>query len=114
MPYFAGVDEKLEVQQVRSIPSEQEHRGEEYLAHDLGLGGMWIQTSYNATIRGRFAAPGMIYDEGRDIFRDPQPFLSWSFNETEMSWQPPVPYPDDGQNYTWSEEEGAWVLFTSQ
>jgi hypothetical protein len=32
------------------------------------LGGRWIQTSYNANFRGRFAGIGMIYDEKNDEF----------------------------------------------
>ncbi len=35
------------------------------------LGGRWIKTSYNATIRGKFAGIGDIYDEVNDIFYTP-------------------------------------------
>ena len=40
-----------EVIRVLVIPQSQEHRGHEYLSVDLDLGGTWIQTSYNGTIR---------------------------------------------------------------
>lgn len=32
------------------------------------LGGRWIKTSYNANIRGKYAAIGDIYDEVNDVF----------------------------------------------
>jgi hypothetical protein len=32
------------------------------------LGGRWVKTSYNGTIRGRFAGIGMKYDETLDEF----------------------------------------------
>jgi hypothetical protein len=37
------------------------------------LGGTWIKTSYNATIRGKFAAIGDTYDETLDVFVSPEP-----------------------------------------
>jgi hypothetical protein len=36
------------------------------------LGGRWIKTSYNATIRGKYAAIGDIYDEALDEFVTPE------------------------------------------
>lgn len=32
------------------------------------LGGTWIKTSYNATIRGKFAGIGDYYDKEKDLF----------------------------------------------
>ena len=51
------------------VPNEQEHRGQEFLADDLNLGGTWIQTSYNGNIRGKYAGIGDIYDPVDDVFR---------------------------------------------
>ena len=42
------------------------------------LGGTWIKTSYNSTIRKNFANPGMQYDVDRDAFIYNKPFESWS------------------------------------
>jgi hypothetical protein len=42
---------------------------------DCGLGGRWIQTSYNANIRGKFAGIGDTYDEANDVFVSPEPVL---------------------------------------
>jgi hypothetical protein len=35
------------------------------------LGGRWVQTSYNANFRGKFAGVGDYYDEIRDLFYKP-------------------------------------------
>lgn len=32
------------------------------------LGGRWVQTSYNANFRGKYAAIGDYYDEQADLF----------------------------------------------
>lgn len=68
MAHFAQVDENNIVTQVLVVANEEEHRGQEFLANDLGLGGTWIQTSYNANIRNKFAGVGDIYDPINDIF----------------------------------------------
>ena len=68
-----------------------------------------IRTSYNNNIRVRYAGIGYRYDEVRDAFIDPQPYLSWTFNETTLDWQPPVPYPNDGKVYRWDEANLQWV-----
>ena len=36
------------------------------------LGGRWIQTSYNANFRGKFAGIGDTYDEANDVFVAPK------------------------------------------
>lgn len=40
-------------------------------------------------------------------FYPPQPFISWTRHEGE--WQPPTPYPNDGDMYAWDEVSGEWV-----
>jgi hypothetical protein len=37
------------------------------------LGGTWIKTSYNGTIRSKFAGIGDLYDQALDIFITPTP-----------------------------------------
>jgi len=69
MAHFAQVDENNIVTQVLVVTNDEEHRGQEFLANDLGLGGTWIQTSYNANIRNKFAGIGDIYDPVNDIFK---------------------------------------------
>lgn len=72
MAHFARIDEYNTVINVLVVPNEQEHRGQEFLANDLGLGGTWIQTSYNANIRGKYAGIGDKYDAENDVFFPPE------------------------------------------
>jgi len=67
MAHFAELDKNKVVLRVVVVPDDQEHRGNDYL-NELGLTGTWIQTSYNATIRGKYAGVGDIYDEVKDEF----------------------------------------------
>lgn len=75
MAHFAEIDKNNVVLRVLVVPNEQEDRGQDFLAKDLGLGGKWVQTSYNANIRGKFAGIGDIYDPKEDIFISPEPVL---------------------------------------
>ena len=68
MAHFAEIDKNNIVLRVLVIDDENENRGQEHLANDLGLGGTWIQTSYNANIRGKFAGVGDFYDKEKDVF----------------------------------------------
>ena len=68
MAHFAEIDAHGIVLRVLVIDNSQEHRGQEFLAEDLKLGGNWIQTSYNANIRGKFAGVGDKYDKKKDEF----------------------------------------------
>jgi hypothetical protein len=71
MAHFAEIDNTNKVLQVLVVDNSQEHRGQEFLAEDCGLGGTWIQTSYNGNIRGKFAGIGDIYDPINDVFVTP-------------------------------------------
>ena len=71
MAHFAEIDNENNVLRVLVVANDNEERGQEFLAEDLGLGGTWIQTSYNANIRGKFASIGDKYDAEADIFFSP-------------------------------------------
>ena len=73
----------------------------------------WVQTSYNGNIRKNYAGIGYTYDEQRDAFIPPKPYASFILNEDTCLWEPPVPYPTDGERYLWNEEEGEWVLVSA-
>lgn len=109
MAHFAGIDENNIVINVLVVPDEQEHRGDEYLSNDLGLGGKWIQTSYNNSIRNVYAGIGYTYNEELDIFIAPKPFTSWILNSTGY-WEAPIPLPDIYNLYDWDEENQEWTL----
>ena len=87
--------------------------------------GQWIQTSYNTrggvhydqdgnpdggvALRGNYAGIGYTYDQANDVFYAPQPFASWTLDQTKWMWQSPVPYPADGKLYRWDEATKNWV-----
>jgi hypothetical protein len=108
MAHFAEIDENGVVVQVLVVPDAEEHRGQEFLANDLGLGGTWVQTSYNARIRKNYAGIGMTYDNTRDAFIPEQPYASWILDEETCQWEAPVAYPTDGLMYQWNEETTDW------
>ena len=72
------------------------------------LGGTWKQTSYNNSFRKRFTGVNFTYDSEKNAFIPPKPFSSWTFNETTLDWDAPVPRPDDGNNYVWDEPTTSW------
>lgn len=87
MAHFAEIDENNIVVRVLVVANDQEHRGAEFLAHDLGLGGTWIQTSYNETIRKNFAGIGMTYDATNDAFIPIKPEGNFVLNQETFKWE---------------------------
>ena len=81
-----------------------------YLSQDLGLGGRWIQTSYNNNIRKVFAGIGYIYNSELDVFLAPKPFPSWVIDPIEQVWVSPIPRPIDieGKVHIWDETIQDW------
>lgn len=109
MAHFAEIDSNNIVKRVLVVANELEHRGQEFLANDLGLGGTWIQTSYNATIRKNFAGVGFTYDKALDAFIPPKPFNSWILDLESCRWKAPKPLPNDEDFFIWDEDKGDWV-----
>lgn len=81
--------------------------------------GEWIQTSYNTrggvhyqpntntpsadqslALRKNFAGSGYLYDGTG--FYEPQPFNSWTLNQTTYLWEAPLTKPDG--DYEWDED----------
>ena len=80
--------------------------------------GQWIQTSYNThgnqhpegrPLRGNYAGIGFTYDAQHDVFYAPQPYPSWTLNQSTWLWEAPTPYPQDGKIYQWDEKTLSWV-----
>jgi len=90
--------------------NEQESKGLEFLTAWSGGYTNWKQTSYNGTFRKNYAGIGYRYDQGLDAFIPPQPYPSWILNTQTCTYDPPVEYPTDGQQYIWSESQGNWIL----
>lgn len=108
MAHFAEIDNAGVVLRVLVVPDAHEARGSAFLAEDLGLGGVWVQCSYNARIRKQYPSVGYYYDEVKDVFVAPQPYPSWSLNE-DRDWCPPAPRPTG--DVVWDEENLQWVEF---
>jgi len=120
MAHFALLDENNVVQQI-AVVSEKKLEGfpqpvpQEVIDNRTFLRdvpGRWVQTSYNGSFRKNYAAIGHTYDEQRDAFIAPKPFASWVLNEDTCRWEAPTPYPNDGEDYEWNEENLTWVLTT--
>ena len=120
MAHFAEIDENNVVVRVLVVPDEQEDRGQDFLANDLGLGGVWKKTSYNTAsgahalggtpYRYNYAGVGFTYDVEGDAFVAPQPFASWKLSKVTYTWLPPKPMPNDGNPYFWNEEITDWEI----
>lgn len=107
MAHFARIQNDTVVQ-VIVIPNDKEERALDFIA-ELGLEGEWIQTSFNANIRTRFAGLGDAYNRKLDRFEPPKIFESWLWNEKSYSWEAPTPIPEDDKNYRWDEDSLSWV-----
>jgi hypothetical protein len=117
MAHFAEIDDNNIVLRVVVVDNkdtsnaagvEKEYIGAAYL--ESLLGGTWVQTSYNATIRKNYAGIGYTFDKTRDAFIPPKQYPSWVLNEETCQWQAPIPYPNDGNKYAWDESTQSWIL----
>ena len=91
MAHAAEIDSNNTVVRVLVVPDSEEHRIQDYLANELGLGGTWVQTSYNARIRKNYAGIGYTYDETRNAFIPPKPVCHTTveFDEATCTWSCP-------------------------
>lgn len=114
MAHFAQINENNIVTQVIVVSNDDcgggdfpdsESVGQQFIS-DIGLDGLWKQTSYNNNFRKRFAGIGFTYDEERDAFICLPPYPSWVLDENN-NWQAPIPKPEEG-NWEWDEEQGNW------
>jgi hypothetical protein len=73
MAHFAQVTNGI-VKQVIVISNNDaptEAAGQEFIA-SIGLDGTWLQTSYHANFRGKYAGIGDVYDADTDTFQAAQ------------------------------------------
>jgi len=121
MAHFAELNQDNIVQRVIVVNNEvitndnneeQESLGVSFCRSLFGNDTNWVQTSYNNSFRVRFAAKGYTFDIEKNAFIAPKPFESWVLNENICDWEPPVPYPEGGDNYIWNEETQQWDLIT--
>ncbi len=124
MAYYAELENNI-VTKVRTGASEDVVDLEKIYTEDFGK--VHKRTSYNTrggihydpetnepssdqskAFRKNYAGIGYTYDETRDAFIPPQPYSSWTLNETTCLWDSPVAYPDDGNMYQWNEDTQTW------
>jgi len=93
MAHFAEIDENNIVKQVIVVHNnelldengiESEQKGIDFCVNLLG--GTWIQTSYNANFRSRFAGIGYIYDAAFDAFIMPKCHDEAVLDEATYEW----------------------------
>jgi len=110
MAHYAFLDTNNIVVEVMPGVNENEtidgERPEVWYSNYRGM--KCLRTSYNGKIRKCFAGVGYNYNESADVFYQPQLFPSWILDEN-FDWQPPTPYPNDGNRYTWDESSKSWV-----
>lgn len=114
MAHFAQIDNNNKVLQVIVIHNnelldesgnEDEQKGKEFASNLFA--GKWVQTSYNAKFRGKYAGIGDTYNAEEDIFISLQPYPSWI--RFGSFWKAPVDLPEDGKQYKWDEDSLKWV-----
>lgn len=90
--------------------NEQEQKGVDYLKSLWGEHN-YIQCSYNGSFRGRYPGVGFTYDAAKDVFIEPQPFPSWTLNNSN-DWTPPVAEPivELPNVAVWNEETLSWDI----
>jgi hypothetical protein len=80
-------------------------RGGVYYDPETGLPA----ADQSKAFRKNFAGVGYKYDKEKDAFIPPKPYSSWILNETSCTWEPPIPYPTDGNSYYWDEHDLSWA-----
>ena len=118
MAHYAFLNENYIVTEVIVGKDESNFDWERYYGDIRGQ--LCKRTSYNTIggvhknggipLRKNYAGLGFTYDPTRDAFISPKPYPSWFLNEETCRWEAPVPYPNDGQLYSWDESTKSWVL----
>ena len=121
MAHFAEIDSNNIVTRVLVVDDANAADGQNFLANTLGLGGTWVQTSYNTVggvhknggtpLNKNYAGIGYSWDGTG--FAAPQPFPSWTLDKETYLWTAPVAMPTDGKPYSWDETTKAWVEITT-
>jgi hypothetical protein len=110
MAHWAKIGDNNIVLQVTVGDNNDPNGDEGYQWLIDNLGGTWLRTSYNATIRKNFAGIGYTYNDELDAFIPPKPFASWILDEETCQWAAPISYPTDQNVYAWDEAIKDWVI----
>ena len=135
MAHFAQLDSNNVVTQVIVVSNdditdsngnEVESIGVAFCQKLLGGDTNWKQTSYNGSMRTRYAGIGYSYNSSLDAFIPPKPFASWTLNNTTKDWEAPITQPtltdeqiEADSRYQWDEDAyqadntSGWTLVTT-
>ena len=123
MAHYAFLDTNNIVTEVIVGKDEGEDNTDWEVHYGNFRGQVCKRTSYNTSggqhnnggipYRKNYAGIGYSYDLIRDAFIAPSPFPSFILNEETCLWESPVPYPTDGESYTWNEEDLQWSLVST-
>lgn len=118
MAHFAQLNQNSVVLQVITVANEvindlsfpeSESVGVAFCQSLFGVTTVWKQTSYNANFRKNYAGIGYTYRADLDAFVPPKPYPSWVLDEEIVTWNAPVPYPNDGKMHVWDEPTLSWI-----
>ena len=130
MAHFAKIGVGNIVEKVEMVSNDiatTEQAGLEFLQKLYKTQDLWKQTSYNTRggqhilggtpFRKNYAGIGFKYDQTLDAFIGPQPYPSWTLNETTCLWEAPIARPevtqemtDNQQYYKWNETNQTWDI----
>jgi hypothetical protein len=129
MAHFAQLDENNVVTQVIVVSNEDTSDANDVEVEEIGVAfckklfgadTRWKQTSYNNSMRVRYAGIGYSFSEELNAFIPPSPFPSWELDEETADWVSPLGAAPTLKEeeisarsfYRWNEEAGAWELET--
>ena len=84
MSHWAEIDENNIVLRVLVGDNNEPDEGQAFME---SLGGTWVKTSYNGTIRKNYAGIGYIYDAELDAFIPAKCHDEAVLNETTCLWK---------------------------
>ena len=125
-----------------ALSNEEESRGKNYLESLHGWPAEYfVKCSYNThdgkywdrdengveteasdqsqALRKNYPSIGDFYNEDKDYFHKPQPYTSWTLNDTNGNWEAPTAFPSvllytsDGNEFgyiiKWDEDNTRWL-----
>ena len=123
MAHFAklGTGNKvLKIHVVSNDVATTEQAGVDFLNNLYKTRDVYKQVSYNTKagvhllggtpFRLNYPSLGWVYLQSIDGFVEPQPYKSWTLNESTGLYDSPIPRPNDENMYIWNEETQQWDL----
>lgn len=103
--YFCKLDENNVVVSATKLEDNiapDEISGKNYLNSIYKTNDNWKLVERGITV-------GFFYDSTNNKFIPNQPFPSWTLNQTTFTWEPPIPFPQNGNPHNWDENSRSWI-----